>query len=144
MNLNTLASNDMDYIDTDVLIHALVNQNRELHLKVTNMIDEMIGNNRFFISWLNIQEVGFVLSKLDQPVPFITSKLNNLISSLPASYGNPEFIRAIGLAEMIGYKDFNDCLHTAIAEQHCSDLYTCNYKDFKRIQPHTDLKIHFL
>jgi hypothetical protein len=52
--------------------------------------------------------VGFVLSRLGQPVPFITSKLNNLISSLPASYGNPEFIRAIALAEMIGYKDFNE------------------------------------
>jgi hypothetical protein len=32
----------MDYIDTDVLIHALVSQNRELHFKVTDMIDEMI------------------------------------------------------------------------------------------------------
>lgn len=134
----------MDYIDTDVLIHALVNQNRELHLKVTGMISEMIDRNRFFISWLTIQEVGFVLSKLDQPIPFITSKLNALISSVPASYGNPEFSRAMALAEIIGYKDFNDCLHTAIAEQHCSDIYTCNYKDFKRIQAHTNLNIHFL
>ena len=108
------------------------------------MIDKMISNNRFFISWLNIQEMGFVLAKLDQPTAFITTKLNTLISSLPAGYGNIEFARAIELAGIIGYKDFNDCLHTAIAEQHCSDLYTCNYKDFKRIQPLTTLNIHFL
>lgn len=108
------------------------------------MIDEMIGGNRFLISWLNIQEVGFVLAKLNQPAAFINSKLSALISSLPVSYGNPEFTRAMGLAALIGYQNFNDCLHTAIAEQHCSDLYTCNYKDFKRIQSHTTLTIHFI
>lgn len=134
----------MDYIDTDVLIHSLVNQNLNLHLKATDMIDEMITGNRFFISWLSIQETGYVLAKLDQPVSFISSKLNSLIASLPAQYGLNEFTRAIKLAEIIGYKDFNDCLHTAIAEQHCTDLYTCNYKDFSRIQPHTFLNIHFL
>jgi predicted nucleic acid-binding protein len=81
---------------------------------------------------------------LDQSVSFISTKLNYLISSLPVQYGLSEFTRAVKLAESIGFKDFNDCLHTAIAEQHCSDLYTFNYKDFKRIQPLTSLNIHFL
>ncbi len=43
---------------------------------------------------------------------------------------------------IISFKDFNDCLHTAIAEQRCSDFYTCNYRDFKRIQSFTSLNIH--
>ncbi|MDB4926887.1 MAG: hypothetical protein JWR23_2943 [Mucilaginibacter sp.] len=134
----------MDYIDTDVLVHSLVNQNFNLHLKVIDMIDEINSSNRFLISWLSIQEIGFVLAKLNQPTAFITSKLGALVSSLPVGYGSSEFTRAMGLAAVIGYKNFNDCLHTAIAEQYCSDLYTCNYKDFKRIQPHTSLNIHFL
>jgi predicted nucleic acid-binding protein len=133
----------MDYIDTDVLIHSLVNQNLNLHLKVNDMIEEMIMSNRFLISWLSIQEIGFVLAKLDQPVTFISSKSDLLISSSPVAYNGVEFTRAMELARIIGFKDFNDCLHTAIAEQHCSDLYTCNYRDFKRIQPHTPLNIHF-
>jgi len=78
---------------------------------------------------LSIQETGFVLAKLDQPIAFIP-----LV----------EFTRPMELAKVIGFKDFNDCLHTAIAEQHCSDFYTCNYRDFKRIQPLTSLNIHFL
>lgn len=134
----------MDYIDTDVLVHLLVDQNGQLHIKAIDLIDEIINANRFFISWLSIQEVGFVLAKLNQPAIFINSKLDALISSGPLGYGGAEFTRAMSLAMVIGYKNFNDCLHTAIAEQHCTDLYTCNYKDFKHIQPHTSLKIHFL
>ena len=134
----------MNYIDTDVLIHSLINQNSNLHLKINDLIEEMIIENTFVISWLGIQETGFVLGKLDQPVSFISSRLNALISVPPLQYSFIEFTRAIELAEIIGFKDFNDCLHTAIAEQHCNDLYTCNYKDFKRIQPHTSLKINFL
>jgi predicted nucleic acid-binding protein len=134
----------MNYIDTDVLIHAVVNQNPNLHLKVNDMIEDMVTNQTFLISWLSIQELGFVLAKLDQPTSFITSKLGQLISSSPVQYSLNEFNRAIELASAIGFKDFNDCLHTAIAEQHCTDLYTCNYKDFKQIQPHTKLSIHFI
>jgi predicted nucleic acid-binding protein len=134
----------MDYIDTDVMIHSLINQNLGLHLKVNDLIEEMVTNNRFLISWLSIQEIAFVLGKLNQPVSFISSKLDSLISSLPVQYGLIEFNRALELAKFIGFKDFNDCLHTAIAEQHCKDLYTCNFKDFKRIQPYTTLNIHLL
>ncbi|WP_028295884.1 type II toxin-antitoxin system VapC family toxin [Olivibacter sitiensis] len=134
----------MNYIDTDVLIHSLVNQNPGLHLKVNDLIEKMIVDDTFLISWLNIQEVGFVLAKLDQPADFISAKLMTLMSSLPVAYGSIEFTRALELAKTIGFKDFNDCIHTAIAEQHCSGLYTYNYKDFKRIQPYTSLNIHFL
>jgi len=134
----------MDYIDTDILIHSLVNQNLNQHIKMNDLIEEKVRDNRFQISWLSIQETGFVLAKLDQPVSFITSKLDVLMSSLPVGYGLVEFTRAVEMAKVIGFKDFNDCLHTAIAEQHCSDLYTCNYRDFKRIQPLTSLNIHFL
>ena len=134
----------MNYFDTDVLIHSLVNQNPSLHFKVNDLIEEAVKSNKFLISWLSIQETGFVLAKLDQPVAFISSKLDTLISSLPVEYGLAEFTRAMELAKIIGFKDFNDCLHTAIAEQHCSDFYTYNYRDFNRIQSLTSLTIHFL
>src|SRR5690606_27632069 len=113
----------MNYIDTDVLVHSLVNQNPNLHLRVNDWIEEMIVSDTFVISWLNIQEVGFVLAKLDQPAPFVSDKLLTLMSSFPATYGSVEFTRALELAQQVGFKDFNDCIHTAIAEQHCSDLY---------------------
>jgi predicted nucleic acid-binding protein len=54
------------------------------------------------------------------------------------------FARAIELANQIGFKDFNDYLHTAIAEQYCTDFYTYNREDFKKIQNHAVLNIHIL
>ncbi len=63
----------MNYIDTDVLIHSLVNQNPGLHLKVIDIIEEMALVDQLKISWLSIQEIGFVLAKLEQTTNFITS-----------------------------------------------------------------------
>src|SRR5690554_1419137 len=133
----------MNYIDTDVLMHSLVNHNPNLHAKANDLIEGMLNEKTFLMSWLNIEEAGFVLGKLNQPADFISSRLRVLMSSVPADYGLIEFTRAVELAKIIGYRDFNDCLHTAIAEQRCKNLYTCNIKDFKRIQPHTSLQIHF-
>jgi predicted nucleic acid-binding protein len=70
MSLSILLNSHMKYIDTDVLIHSLVNQNPDLHLKIVDLIKEVVGAKSFFISWLSIQEVGFVLAKLGQPTPF--------------------------------------------------------------------------
>ena len=134
----------MKYIDTDVLVHSLINQNAELHLKTVDLIKEIVNDNEFLISWLSLQETAFVLAKLGQPISFISEKLKFLTAFTPVEYNGFAFARAAELGEIIGFKDFNDCLHTAIAEQHCTDLYTFNHKDFKRIKFHTSLKIHFL
>ena len=134
----------MVYFDTDVLIHFLTKQNDNLHTQANDIIEQAILSNRFAISWLSIQETGFVLAKLNQDSSFISSTLKILSQAPPLQYGLAQFNRAIQLAEIIGFKDFNDCRHTALAEQYCTDLYTCNYKDFTKLQPHTPLAIHFL
>jgi predicted nucleic acid-binding protein len=134
----------MIYFDTDVLIHFLIKQNAILHTEANDVIEKAMLSNKFALSWLSIQETGFVLAKLNQEPSFISSKLKVLSGAPPLQYGLTEFNRAVQLAEIIGFKDFNDCLHTAIAEQYCTDFYTCNYKDFTKIQPQTSLNIHFL
>ncbi|MGZ3757408.1 MAG: hypothetical protein ACXVJI_11365 [Mucilaginibacter sp.] len=77
----------MNYVDSDVLVHSLVNQNLNLHLKVNDILEGMIVEKSFCISWLSIQEIGLVLAKLNQPLPFILSKLDALMSALPIQYG---------------------------------------------------------
>lgn len=55
------------------------------------------------------------------------------------------FARALHLAQQIGFKNINDCLHVALAEaHHCTELVTYNRKDFARLQPFTSLKINIL
>jgi predicted nucleic acid-binding protein len=98
----------------------------------------------FIISWLSIQELGFVLAKLNEPIADINISLSQLISSIPVNYDKLIFERAIELANRIGFKNFNDCLHTAIAEQYCTDFYTYNREDFKKLKDLTFLNIHIL
>ena len=134
----------MRYFDTDVLIHSLINQNTELHSKIVTLFKETVGEDLLTVSWLGLQETAFVLAKLNQQEEFITEKMQFLAALSPVAYDHAAFVRATELGKIIGFKNFNDCLHTAIAEQYCTDIYTCNYKDFKRIEPHTILNIHYL
>lgn len=134
----------MTYFDTDVLVHFFYNQDETKHIDSIKLIEKCMTENSFAISWLNIQETGFVLSKLKQSNQFITQKLNDLMTFSPLTYSKATFIRAIELANEIGFSDFNDCLHTAIAEENCTELYTYNSRDFGRIQSFTTLTIHIL
>ena len=134
----------MIYFDTDVLVHFFYNQDETKHFDSLKLIEQHMNNNTFAVSWLNIQETGFVLSKLKQSNQFINQKLNDLMTFSPLNYNKVTFIRAIELANQIGFNDFNDCLHVAIAEEFCTELYTYNARDFGKIQPFTSLKIHIL
>lgn len=134
----------MIYFDTDVLVNAAIEQNPVKYIEANKIIEQTILSGKFQISWLSIQELGFVLAKLKEPNEVINTSLNQLISSLPVNYNKSTFIKAIELANQIGFSDFNDCLHVAIAEEYCTELYTYNSRDFGRIQPLTSLTIHIL
>jgi predicted nucleic acid-binding protein len=134
----------MTYFDTDVLVNAAIEQNPTKYIQSNQIIEQTILSGKFQISWLSIQELGFVLAKLREPKEVIIESLNQLIASLPVNYNKLTFVRAIELANQIGFNDFNDCLHVAIAEEHCTELYTYNSRDFGRIQPLTTLTIHIL
>jgi predicted nucleic acid-binding protein len=134
----------MTYFDTDVLVNAAIEQNPTKYIQSNQIIEQTILSGKFQISWLSIQELGFVLAKLREPKEVIIESLNQLIASLPVNYNKLTFVRAIELANQIGFNDFNDCLHVAIAEEHCTELYTYNSRDFGRIQPITSLTIHIL
>lgn len=134
----------MYYIDTDVLIHSFVKQNIQLHSQVKALLSQFVVERKVSISWLSIQETAFVLAKLNQLPLSIINSINFLVELTPFTHDKPEFVRASELAKIIGFKSINDCLYIAIAEKHCTDLYTCNTKDFKRLEPHTTLNIHFI
>lgn len=134
----------MIYFDSDVLIHYLVVQDPQKHALATQLYEKAAKENRFFISLLSLQEVAFVLAKLKTPNDIITKKIAVFFSDRLVNYDLDLFKKACALAELIGFENTNDCLHTAIAETHCTELYTFNKSDFKRIQNHTTLKITIL
>lgn len=134
----------MIYFDSDVLIHYLVIQNEAKHQLATLLYRQATQNQQFVISLLSLQEVSFVLAKLKIDDEVITEKLAVFLDANPVNYDLHSFKRASSLAAIMGYHNINDCLHTAIAEAYCEELYTFNHNDFKHMQKYTDLKIKLL
>ena len=134
----------MIYFDTDFLIHYFVIQDRKTHLNVKKIFEKVDFNEKVVISLLNLQEVSFVLAKLGMPNFEIDEKLNILHEYSPINYSIDEFKRATEISRKIGFKSINDCIHTAIAENYCQELYTFNQADFRLIKNHTSLKINIL
>ena len=133
----------MIYFDTDVWINSLVNQHTEKHEESR----EIINNTRqagWIISNLNIQEILFVLAKLEIPSVEINKIAGKFLQFDVMHYSYKELQRAIIIAEKIGYQHINDCIHTAIAESHCKEIITYNKKDFKKIEELTSIKVKIL
>jgi predicted nucleic acid-binding protein len=134
----------MIYFDTDVLIHYLVNQDRKKHHFVNKLYEKTNADKTFFVSLLTLQETAFVLAKIKMESFEIIEKLRVFEVSRPVNYSFDEYIRATELCKKVGFLNINDCLHTAIAESYCTELYTYNQTDFKQIRNHTSLKINIL
>lgn len=119
-------------------------QDAQKHVEPTQHYKDATDSGTFCCSLLALQETSFVLSRLNVESSKIEDMLRTNFPYLTTTYEVSHFKRAIELARKIGFQNINDCLHTAIAEEYCEELYTYNKADFKRIQKHTKLKITIL
>lgn len=134
----------MIYFDTDVLINLLIPQDSIKHQFANELYQTAVDHQRFFISQLCILETAFTLRKLGEAPNDIEAMLDAFMAYEPVSSTVVEMKRGIALAKLIGFQNISDCLHVAIAETHCQELYTFNKSDFKRLQNYTKLKITIL
>lgn len=126
------------------MINYLIEQDSAKNQQAIELYRQASQKGLFFCSLLCLQELSFVLSRLKIESRDIDAMTENLLLPTTVNYESSEFKRAKELARKIGFQNINDCLHTAIAETHCQELYTFNQSDFKRIQKYTDLKITLL
>lgn len=131
----------MIYLDTDVLIHFLVPQDVSKYRIAKNVFDKIISSGKLKVSFLTMQETAYVLHRLGLEKHDIESTLTTFLTFEPVSYEASEMRRAISLCKNVGFQHINDCLHTAIAERHCDELYTFNKSDFRRIARLSKLKV---
>lgn len=134
----------MIYFDTDVLINYLVEQDKVKNTQAIDLYQYATEEGLFFCSLLCLQETAFVLSKLGVKNGIIEEITSRLLLFKPVSYSRKEYERACLLAKRVGFQSINDCLHTAIAESYCTEIYTYNKSDFKKIKMFTDLKVTIL
>lgn len=126
------------------MVNFLVLQNTEKHDLADSIYQKTAQEQSLFMSFLVLHKISFVLGKLNLPVVEIKAKVNALALLRPYAYQLEEYHRAVYLAERIGFQHFNDCLHTAIAEKNCTELFSFNRSDFSKIRSYTDLKIRLL
>ncbi len=124
----------MIYIDTDVLINAYVVQDIEKNRQANQLIKQANANDIAVISTLTVQELLFVLAKLGIEDEVIHSAYNEVMQLEPLAYDLAVLQRAYDLANHVGFSNINDCIHTAIAESHCTELITYNKRDFSKIK----------
>lgn len=131
----------MIYLDTDVLIHFLVPQDVSKYQIAKDLFDNLMSSGKLKVSLLTMQETAYVLNRLGLEKQDIESTLTTFLTFAPLSYEASEMQRAIMLCKNLGFQHINDCLHTAIAERHCDELYTFNKSDFRRIAQLSKLKV---
>jgi predicted nucleic acid-binding protein len=124
----------LTYIDTDVLVHAYVIQNVHKHIQAGEIIERAKNDNMAVISTLSVQETLFVLDRLKVGAEEIYATFDTLMQLGPLTYALENLRRAVDIAMRVGFRNINDCIHTAIAESHCTELITYNRQDFNRIR----------
>lgn len=131
----------MTYLDTDFIVNYLIIQNRDSNRIAIKRFGALKDKNKAFISLLTLQEVSFVFAKLRMESFRLEENLVFLEKWAKVNYTLDHFLRAKQLASKIGFHNINDCLHVAIAESYCKELYTFNKNDFEKIRPLTSLHI---
>lgn len=106
----------MIYIDTDVLVHAYVVQDSAENRQANQLIKQANANDIAVISTLTVQELLFVLSRLGIEDEVIHTAYNEVMRLEPLAYDSAVLRRAFDIARHVGYRNINDCIHTAIAE----------------------------
>ncbi len=134
----------MIYIDTDVLVHAYVVQDREKNRRANEVIEQVNEGNSAAISTLSVQEMLFVLEKLRIDSQAIDTAYNEVMQLQPLAYDIEILRRAVDIAKQVGFRNINDCIHTAIAESHCTELITYNKGDFRKIREFAKVKVTIL
>ncbi len=124
----------MIYFDTDVLINAFVEQDEEKHRHSRELVDDAVSKHDAAVSMLSVHEVLSVLGRIGSSFEQAQDAFGELVAMQPVAYGMQELRRAVELARHIGFRNINDCIHTAIAEAHCTELVTYNRGDFRKIR----------
>ena len=134
----------MIYIDTDVLIHAYVVQDVHKNRQANEVIEQVNANDIAVISTLSIQEMLFVLERLHIDSKEIEIAYNEIMQLEPIAYDIEILRRSFNIARHVGFSNINDCIHTAIAESHCTELITYNKRDFIKIKEFAQVSVTIL
>jgi len=131
------------FFDTNVLVYATIDQDKEKMLLSQKIIAQAIEDSTFFISALVLSEYIFILSKLK----IIDEQDEKIMLFSTLSQGNHDsemVIDGYNLCKQIDFcKNINDVIHLKMTEKYCRRLVTFD-TDFKKLEKYTDIEIEIL
>jgi len=135
----------MVYLDTNLLIYASVEQDKEKKKKSLNIIEKLIKNQELILSTLVIQEFVFTLSKLKIDNNIIKQDSDFYFNFVTVEYDYLSLQKAIESCCKGSFcKNINDVVHIYLAQKSkCKKLITFD-SDFKKLDNLTDVKIEII
>lgn len=134
----------MLYLDTNILVYSLVNQDVDKMHTSQALINQSIADSSLILSPLSLQELAFTLAKLVVPKNTIVDSFNVFKSfvknEIDAALCDSAFQLALSSNMLI---NFNDAIHLKFAEQHASELVTFD-RGFRKFDEHTSFRITIL
>ena len=86
----------------------------------------------------------FVLERLRIDREDIDTAYNEVMRLQPLAYDIGILRKSVDIAKHVGFRNINDCIHTAIAESHCTELITYNKSDFRKIREFAKVRVTIL
>ncbi len=134
----------MVYLDTNILIYACVEQDKNKKEKSISLIENLIKDEKLFLSVLTLQEFVFTMAKLKVDTEVIKSDFKFFKNFVFEESDKHMLENSVDMCCRLNFcKNINDILHIKIAEKFCTQLFTYD-SDFKKLEAHTELKIKIL
>ena len=134
----------MLYLDTNVLVYSLVNQDSDKMLTSQTLINQCISDSSLLLSPLTLQELAFTLAKLNLPQAMIKDSFDVFKAfaahDIDIELCDSAFQLALS-SNML--RNINDAIHARFAEQHAAKLVTFD-NGFRKFAAHVSIPMDIL
>lgn len=134
----------MLYLDTNVLVYALINQDTDKMVASQALINKAIADSSLLLSPLTLQELAFTLAKLNLPYPMIEDSFGVFkafaVHEIDVKLCESAFQLALATNML---KNVNDAIHARFAERYATKLVTFD-GGFRKFSPHISIPMEVL
>ena len=134
----------MLYLDTNVLVYSLVNQDSDKMQVSQALINQSIADSSLILSPLSLQELAFTLAKLNVPQATIVDGFSVFKAyikyEIDAVLCDSAFQLALSTNMLL---NFNDAIHVKFAELYASKLVTYD-RGFRKFCSHVSIPVEVL
>jgi predicted nucleic acid-binding protein len=134
----------MIYLDTNVLVYSYISPDDQIQIVSGQLIETLISENNLLLSPLVMQELIFVLNKLQLPKPEISDIIELFKKYCRRNINKKLVLDAYELCLKVeNLKHINDAVHLKFAEKYAAKFITFD-NDFNKFKSFTSIEIEIL